>query len=282
MSPCLYNRIFIRVCMVLLFSSVSRAQQNAVEFYIAPHGCDSSIGTQEKPFRSLKRAKEVVGIQLKETPNKSVVVNIRGGVYYLETPVVFNSEDSGSEESPVVYKAVDGERPIFTGSLDLEDWQLLSNQERLGLLPLDVRGSIYVTDLNAAGIRDFGDPTDKGKRPDLYCNGQLQTLSRWPNQGFIKAGQVKGKTALPPTYVSKHGTVEGIFEYTSKTQDRWAKKIPHAAPGVGATILSSRTKEGRLSTCLPYHVDALEAEVQDPNSKVLDLWTNVYSQPYFC
>ena len=210
--------------MVMLFFSVSYAQQNVVEFYLSPNGCDGNTGTMENPFQSLEKAKEAVRAQLKETPGKSVVVNVKGGLYSLETPVVFTSEDSGSEESPVVYKAVDGERPIFTGSRELKDWKPLSNQKKLELLPADVKGRIYIADLNAAGICDFGDPTDIGKRPDLYCDGQLQTLARWPNQGFTKAGQVKGKTALPPTYAAQRGTVEGVFEYTSKTQDRWTKE----------------------------------------------------------
>jgi hypothetical protein len=223
MSP-LYNGIFFGVCMAMLFLSVSWAQQNGMEFYLAPNGCDSSSGTRETPFQSLEKAKQAVGAQLKKTPGKSVVVHVKGGIYPLEAPVVFTAEDSGSEESPVVYKAVDGERPIFTGSLELKNWQLLSNQEKLKLLPPEVTGRIYVTYLNAAGIREFGYPTYIGKRPDLYCNGRLQTLSRWPNQGFTRAGQVKGKTALPPTYAVQRGTAEGVFEYTGQTQDRWAKE----------------------------------------------------------
>jgi len=210
--------------MVMLLISDLWAHQNIVEFYLSPDGQDSNTGTRENPFQSLEKAKETVRTQLKKTPDQSIVVNIQGGVYYLETPVVFTSEDSGSEKSPVMYRAADGQTPIFTGSRKLKDWQLLDNQEKLALLPDTAKGKIYVTDLIAAGIRDFGDPTDIGKRPDLYCNGQLQILSRWPNQGFTTAGQAKGETALPSNYTSQHGTVEGIFEYTSQTQDRWAKE----------------------------------------------------------
>ncbi|MEN6306188.1 MAG: hypothetical protein ABFD91_00400, partial [Anaerohalosphaeraceae bacterium] len=145
--------------MVMLFLSVSWAQQDAVEYYLASDGSDSNTGTQGSPFQSLEKAKEAVKTQLKETPGKSVVVNIKGGVYYLKTPVVFTSEDSGSKESSVTYKAVDGQRPIFTGSLVLKGWQPLSNPGKLELLLPDVKGKIYFTDLKAAGIPDFGDPT---------------------------------------------------------------------------------------------------------------------------
>lgn len=208
---------------MLLFSA-SWAQQNIVEFYLAPDGSDGNKGTRESPFGSLEKAREAVRTQLKETPGQSVVVHIKGGIYHLDAPVVYTSEDSGREGSPVVYKAVDGETPIFTAGRDLKDWQVLSDPEKLDLLSPEVKGRIYVTDVKAAGIRDFGDPTDIGNRPDLYCNGQIQTLARWPNRQFTTAGQAKGKTALPPTYAAQQGTVEGVFEYTSQTQDRWAKE----------------------------------------------------------
>ena len=48
--------------------------------------------------------------------DKPIVVHIKGGNYYVESPVVFTAEDSGNENSPVVYKAADGEEPVFTGS----------------------------------------------------------------------------------------------------------------------------------------------------------------------
>ncbi|HML73593.1 MAG TPA: right-handed parallel beta-helix repeat-containing protein [Anaerohalosphaeraceae bacterium] len=219
-----FHRTFFSVCMILFFVCISWAQSNAVEFYLAPDGSNSNPGTREKPFQSLEKAKNAVRAQLKQVPGQTVVVNIKGGVYYLEAPVVFTAEDSGSKELPVVYRAVDGEKPIFTGSMELKNWQPLVDQGKLELLSPDVKGKIYQSDLKAAGIRDFGDPTDIGKRPDLYCSGQLQPLSRWPNQGFTTAGQVKGATSLPPTYANQRGTVEGIFEYTSPTQDRWAKE----------------------------------------------------------
>jgi hypothetical protein len=210
--------------MTILLLAVSCAQQNAVKFYLAPSGSDSNSGTREKPFQSLEKAKEAVRVQIKEAPGKPVLVYIQGGVYPLAAPVVFTRDDSGTIESPVLYKAADGQKPIFTGGVQLKGWQMLSDPQKLEVLSPDVKGKIYVTDLKTAGIQDFGDPTDIGKRPDLYCNGQIQTLSRWPNQGFAKAGKVKGQTVLPVTYVAQHGTAEGVFEYTDKAQDRWVKE----------------------------------------------------------
>jgi len=84
-----FHRTFFSVCMILFFVCISWAQSNAVEFYLAPDGRDSNPGTREKPFQSLEKAKEAVRAQLKQVPGKAVVVNIKGGIYYLEAPVVF-------------------------------------------------------------------------------------------------------------------------------------------------------------------------------------------------
>jgi len=204
-----------------LFFSCSIGEKNS-NLFVSLDGNDNNPGTQEAPFFSLEKASQAVRLVRKEYPEKAVTVYIHGGIYNLETPVAFSSEDSGEKDFPVIYKAVDGEEPVFTGSRELDNWQLLDNPEKLEILPAKVRGKIYVAEVKAVGISDFGDPTGIGKRPELFCNGELQTLARWPNEGFTNAGVAKGKTGLPPTYIGKHGTVEGVFEYTGNEQDRWA------------------------------------------------------------
>ena len=214
---------FVNVIFLILL--VSCSSQNTVEFYVSPEGNDTNPGTKAQPFQTLEKAKQSGRLQLKTAPGKSVVVNIQGGNYYLESPVIFTAEDSGTENAPVVYKAAEGEEPVFTGSRELKSWQVLNNPEKLKLLTPEVKGKIYVSDLKSDGISNFGDATEIGKRPELFCNGQLQTLARWPNKGFVKAGLAKGKTTLPPTYINKHGTKEGVFEYLDKRQNCWAKEI---------------------------------------------------------
>lgn len=214
---CIKGLFFFLLVSLVLLSGCKK-----IEFFVSPDGDDKNPGTEAAPFKSMEKAKESVRLQLKETPNKSVIVNVKGGIYYLEAPVVFTSEDSGSEKTPIIYKAVGDEEPIFTGSRELKNWLLINNPEKQKLLVPEVREKVYVTDLKTAGITDFGDPTEIGKRPELFCNGELQTLARWPNERFTNAGVAKGKTELPPTYIGKHGTVEGVFEYTGNEQNRWA------------------------------------------------------------
>ena len=192
-----------------------------VRLYVSPGGDDNYAGTRPKPFRTFEGAQRAVRTVLKEQPGRKVTVLFKGGEYPVERPVCLTAEDSGTPDAPVVYRAADGETPIFTGSKVLTLWTKASASEALERLDASVRDKIYATDLLSAGVTDFGDPTETGKRPDLICNGQLQTPARWPNEGFVRAGRAKGATPCPETYIKEHGTKEGVFEYTNPYQDRW-------------------------------------------------------------
>jgi hypothetical protein len=210
--------------LFLLFLFSCTFGEKGSKLYISTSGNDNNSGTKEAPFYSLEKARDMVRLIRKENPGETVTVYIKGGTYSIENPLIFTSEDSGTEDAPVVYKAVDGEEPVFTGSRELKNWKLSDNSDKLEFLPAEVRKKIYVTDVNAAGITDFGDPTEIGKRPELFCNGELQTLARWPNEGFVNAGLVKGVTELPKDYRKIRGTKEGVFEYLDNRQNRWANE----------------------------------------------------------
>ena len=195
-----------------------------VQLYVSPTGNDADAGTLKKPLQTLEGARNVICSSRTSRRSKNVTVYFRGGVYPVERAIRLSIDDSGSEQAPVIYKAMEGETPIFTGGKALTQWKKPKGAPELERLTALVRDKIYMCDLAAAGISDYGDPTDTGQRPDLICNGQVQTLARWPNNGFVQAGKVKGETVLPDTYISKHGTKEGVFEYLDASQDKWAQE----------------------------------------------------------
>lgn len=220
----LKNSFVLIVSILFIAISMSCNSLNTIQFFVSQEGDDANSGNKDAPFKSVNKAKDAVRSQLQANSRKTIIVNIGGGRYFMDTPIVFTSEDSGKENYPVIYRAMDGEEPVFTGSRELKNWQLLNNPDKLEILSPAVAGKIYVTDIRAANINDFGDPTEIGKRPELFCNGEVQTLARWPNEGFINAGLAKGNTDLAETYIKKHGTVEGVFEYGNDIQDRWIKE----------------------------------------------------------
>jgi len=214
------NLFCVLMCVLFLMVSCS----NGVQLYVSPSGNDTNIGTRDKPLQTLEGARKAVLEQRTTYPGKKVTVYFKEGIYPLAQCVRLTTDDSGSEQAPIVYRAMKSETPVFTGSKALIQWTKPEEMTMLERLAPQVREKIYVCDLATAGITGFGDPTDAGKRPELICNGRLQTLARWPNNGFIQAGSAKGETELPKTYINVHGTKEGVFEYVDDYQDRWVQE----------------------------------------------------------
>lgn len=212
-------------CSILLNALVFLAScSEGVTLYVSPGGDDCHAGTRSNPLQTLEGAQKAVRTARAAHPGKTVTVYFKGGIYPLKQTVRLTSGDSGSEQVPIVYKAMEGEIPVFSGGKVLLQWSKPDDAQMLERLSPSVRDKVYVSDLPAAGITDFGDPIDIGRRPELVCNGQVQTLARWPDTGFIRAGLTKGATVLSETYISTHGTKEGRFEYIDAYQDRWAQE----------------------------------------------------------
>ena len=49
---------------------------------------------------------------------------IRGGTYFLPRPIHFGPEDSGTAQVPIVYEAYGQERPVLSGGVKLDGWQV--------------------------------------------------------------------------------------------------------------------------------------------------------------
>lgn len=211
---------YLLILFLISFKTLA-TETDTFRIYVAPDGNDKNPGTQISPLKSIEKARDIIRVKRKELKEQPVVVYIGEGYYNIKSPVIFTSEDSGTEEAPVLYTSGTGKKPVFTGSIGLKKWKVLKDKRKLNLLDPSVSGKIYVTDLKSSGITDYGDPTEPGSRPELYCNSSLQKLARWPDEGFTKAGVSRGKTELHATYTGERGTMEGIFEYKDIRINRW-------------------------------------------------------------
>ncbi|MDB5342400.1 MAG: putative pectin lyase [Schlesneria sp.] len=113
-------------CCSLTMCTAARAapveDTTTATFYVSPAGKDSSsgkrpeLGNDEGPFATLSHARDAVRELRKQSPeSRSIRVVLRAGTYYLDSPLQFEPEDSGTEGSPVVYIAAPGERVVLSG-----------------------------------------------------------------------------------------------------------------------------------------------------------------------
>ncbi|MBM4035057.1 MAG: hypothetical protein FJ291_25215, partial [Planctomycetes bacterium] len=185
-------------------------------FYVAADGSDANPGTKERPFASLSRARDAIR-ELKKAgglPAGGVEVLIRGGVYRATKTFELAEEDSGTDHSPIVYRAFPGEKPRFLGGVRISGFK-------------KAHDNVWQADLKAQGITDFGKLAVRGfgmagypcnPWVDLYVDGKPMQLARWPNTGFVKMGDVAvGRLNTPDS------GKPGVFRYDDDRPARWSK-----------------------------------------------------------
>jgi len=154
---------------LVLAACVVCASAQAADYYVAPDGNDAWSGTRpaasaektDGPFATLQRARDAIRKQKAAGNAEGVTVHIRGGLYALPQTLKLEAQDSGTDETPIVYRAYQDEKPIVIGG-----------REITGFVPH--RGSILKADLAALGLKGV-------YFRQLIFDGRCQHLARWPN-----------------------------------------------------------------------------------------------------
>jgi len=181
-----------------------------LDFYVSTTGSDKNSGTKEKPFATLERARDAVR-SLKEAgplPSGGLTIWVRGGQYVISKTFKLTSQDSGTKEAPVVYRACEGEEIRLTGGRVVSGFKPIDDPAVLSRIQEECRDNVLQVDLKAQGITDFGNITSRGfgrpMRPaglELFFQDRPMQLARWPNRGWARiAGVPAGKQGGKFTY----------------------------------------------------------------------------------
>lgn len=235
-------------------------EQVTPNWYVAPCGNDTWSGTLAKPndqntdgpFATIERARDEIRKVKKQGGllKGGAVVEILGGRYELTKPVELTAEDTGTAESPIVYRARQGDDVHITGGRIVAGWKPVTDPLVLNRLNPSARGKVFQCDLKFQGITEYGDlgldaawelqvwlakidgqgedamgsayaSVGKNVRPrmEVFFNDKPMEISRWPNEDFIKIEEVLGKTEINVRGVK--GCKEGIFVYEGDRPKRW-------------------------------------------------------------
>lgn len=154
----------IYILLLLLLYAFSWHHAHAITIYVAPSGKDTNPGTMAQPFASLAAARDHVRL-LRNSREISgpVEIFISGGTYYLEQPVVFTHEDSGTEDAPLIIRAHADDIPVFSGATRLAPFEKAS-------------GNLWKTRIPE--IQQYG-----GSVQQLFVNGKRAVRARTPDYG---------------------------------------------------------------------------------------------------
>jgi hypothetical protein len=271
----------------------------AVSLYVAPDGSDKNPGTQTQPFASLRRARDAV--RERKTGNSGlppggIAVVMRGGSYPVRETFELTAADSGTAESPIVYRAAPGETPVFTGGVKLDGFARVTDSAVLARLPEEARGKVFQVNVREQGVTDLGSLAPRGygsgypAQPwvDLYVNGKAISLARWPNAGSVKVGQV-----YRGDWQSKERSGDGEFGYAGDRPARWAAADDvwvwgawcHLWEGRYLRVAAIDQRQHRLTVTKPsvygfrqgqpYHYLNLLEEIDQPGEWYLDRKTGL-------
>jgi hypothetical protein len=247
MTPTAKKRLWSAAIVAVTFAVVAQlvtpsvAFATASEYYVATNGSDSNPGSISQPFRTLERARQAVR-DLKAgsgLPSGGVNINLRAGEYQRNGSFSLGAEDSGTAGSPVTYRAYNGENVEIVGGSTLagSDFTAITDTAVSNRLDSTVRPLVKQYDLAAHGITEYGEIIQTGfgingtsAAPELFFNDAVQTLSRYPNTGFLNIGTVQDpgsdprNSSTPPPYthplpaIFDHGAT---FTYSGSEPDTW-------------------------------------------------------------
>ncbi len=221
--------------LVLIIISVFFACSVTIgrDFYVASDGSDANPGTKEKPFASLKKARDKIRKlkQVRSLPQEGVTVWIKGGLYKFDKTLKLTARDSGTKESPIVYRACKNEKVIFDGGkrINAGALRLVSDETTLDRLCPAARGyvlSMPVKDTDLIKLL-------KNDRTILSFNNRMMQLARFPSAGFCHidtildngAVYIRGRTFGDRPKYDMENPVGGEFIISETPSGNWEKEF---------------------------------------------------------
>lgn len=178
------------VFMIFIFLFTCLVQVSGQKIYISPTGDDSNPGTIEKPLASLTAAsglaRELHGKGAAPGPVEIIALE---GEYFMLQPLKLSADDSGTEDSPLVFRSEPGKRAVFRGGVQLSGFEKISDNLWRAFVPQVAYYNSYFE--------------------QLYVNGKRAQRARTPNEGFHTVRKVtetvleKGSGRAPELAVQK-------------------------------------------------------------------------------
>jgi hypothetical protein len=252
----------------LLCCAISFGARASLHLWVTVGGNDQAQGSAEAPYRTLARARDEIRQRnaAGQLPADGAIVTVHGGIYELDRSFELAAQDSGTSNGPIVYRAQPGAQVHLSGGRVLTNWHKVTDSEVLERLEPAARAQVWVCDLRAQGITNFGaiKPASSWGQSEagleLFFKDQPMTVARWPNEGSITISAALGPT--PHQEGGEQGQVEGIIAVQTERLKRWVGERDIMADGYWffdwadqrQRVESLDPGKGVLTLSKPYHV----------------------------
>jgi len=137
------------------------AMDTARQLYVSPGGNDQNAGSEKFPLASLQGARDKIrSLRQDGKLTGPARVIFKAGIYYINAPVEFTGDDTGTAAMPVSYEGEAGQTVTFDAGMRVST-------------PWQKEGQLYRTTL-------VNVPADFRPK-QLFVNGERAILARYPN-----------------------------------------------------------------------------------------------------
>jgi hypothetical protein len=142
-------RSFFFFCFVCLTVATE-----AADIWVSPSGSDTNAGTKEQPLATvhmaLRKAREMRRLNDPAIAG-GIRILVQQGTYRFYEPIFIRPEDSGTPESITTIEAAPGEKPVFSGGIDINGWS--KPKEKIAGLPAAAQGNVWMANAPEVGGR---------------------------------------------------------------------------------------------------------------------------------
>ncbi|MDA3926117.1 MAG: right-handed parallel beta-helix repeat-containing protein [Kiritimatiellae bacterium] len=230
-----------KLCLMILAVSMtlgSFADNAKPMLYVSTAGRDAWSGSlsspnatkSDGPLASLQGARDTLRRMRNAgtlPKNSEIIVEFQRGRYEQTNSVIFKEEDSGTAESPVIFRAAPATEVRISGGVKL--WQMhdVTDTNLLSRLPVNAKGKVKCVSLPRQGLSDYGiEPVGSSASPasgiQLTYGDKLMTLARWPNEGFVNVAD------------TPDGRDGNRFAYEGDRPSRWVDEVDPRGQGFWA------------------------------------------------
>jgi len=202
--------------------------------FVSPAAKQNGDGTKAAPFQSLEEARDAIR-RIKKSksglPRGGVLVVLMEGTFQRAASFELTQQDSGTKDSPIVYRGIDSQKVIISGGrqIDVRGAVLCDAKEAERLHP-KARGSVQ----SVAVARSLKNLFTKDQRYGMVSlDGHILTLAQWPNRGYHHIANILDqgpstrhlKPGEQPPAFSKTNPVGGRFTFREQMSPRVEKEF---------------------------------------------------------
>lgn len=188
------------------------------------------VDNTENLSKAIAEAKQL--LVANNYPEKGITIEIAPGQYTIDKTIELDHSFSFPTDAPLSIVVKNGGKAIFDGgkAINTSNAEKVKGNDAKQLNPKS-RGKVYQLKVSDKALQELL----KKENANISINGQMMSISRYPNAGYAHFDKILEKGAeyahgrtlgAPPTY-SQEKPIGGVFTVLNKDVSQWEEELKH-------------------------------------------------------